>query len=119
MLKIILAVLLMASSAAYAGLDPYTDYRYCGEPKRNKDNTIKRSNAVREAFERIYPLPPGNKRSEWQLDHVLPLSEGGCDAVFNMQWLPISIKTCSDDKCKDRFERIIYPAKRNEKKSAK
>ena len=34
-----------------------------------------------------------------------PLASGGCDSVTNMQWLPKTIKTCTDDDCKDRWER--------------
>lgn len=87
-----------------------TETRYCGEPKRTASGKIKRSAEVRREFERLYPLPPGYDRSKWQIDHVIPLVRGGCDAVRNMQWLPESIKTCAADDCKDRWERGgIYP----------
>ncbi|WP_143074358.1 HNH endonuclease signature motif containing protein [Nitrosomonas sp. Nm166] len=71
----------------------------------NADGSIKRSRTVTREFERLYPLPAGYNRADWQIDHVIPLAEGGCDAVRNMQWLPESIKTCADDHCKDRWER--------------
>ena len=90
-----------------------TETRYCGEPKRTASGKIKRSAEVRREFERLYPLPPGYDRSKWQIDHVIPLVRGGCDAVRNMQWLPESIKTCAADYCKDRWERGgIYPVNR-------
>lgn len=84
------------------------DTRCCVEILRTSSGKIKRSVAVIREFERLYPLPPGYKRDDWQIDHVIPLSVGGVDAVRNMQWLPKTIKTCSSDDCKDRFERIIY-----------
>lgn len=86
------------------------DTRYCGEPKRTVTGKIKRDYAVIREFERLYPLPKAYERDKWQIDHVIPLSMGGCDAVRNMQWLPELIKTCADDSCKDRWERGgIYP----------
>lgn len=84
------------------------DIRYCGEPKRTASGKIKRSAAVLRDFEARYPLPVEYRRSDWQIDHVIPLAVGGCDALHNLQWLPKKIKTCSDDSCKDRWERIIY-----------
>lgn len=90
-----------------------TETRYCGEPQRTATGKIKRSAEVRRQFERLYPLPQGYDRSMWQIDHVIPLASGGCDAVRNMQWLPTVIKTCADDDCKDRWERGgIYPSRR-------
>ena len=72
--------------------------------------TIKRSYKVRKEFERLYPLPTVYNRDDWQIDHVIPLAIGGCDSVSNMQWLPRSIKTCANNYCKDRWERIgVYP----------
>jgi len=82
-----------------------TETRYCGAPARNPDGSIKRSSAVRKAFERLHPLPSTYNRADWQIDHVIPLAIGGCDAVRNLQWLPVSIKTCASDYCKDRWER--------------
>ena len=99
-------------------VDAYADNhlietRYCGDPKRNSAGNIRRNSAVIRQFERLYPLPSGYARSDWQVDHVIPLSKGGCDSVINMQWMPESIKTCIDDGCKDRWERGgIYPDKR-------
>ena len=105
----IAVVMLLGSEPVYAD-NHLTETRYCGEPKRTASGKIKRSAAVRREFERLYPLPPGYKREEWQIDHPIPIDRGGCDAVRNMQWLPKSIKTCADDDCKDRWERGgIYP----------
>ena len=82
-----------------------TETRYCGAPDRNADGSIKRSSTVRKAFEKLHPLPSTYSRADWQIDHVIPLAIGGCDAVRNLQWLPVSIKTCASDYCKDRWER--------------
>lgn len=90
-----------------------TETRYCGAPVRNADGSIKRNRAVVKEFERLYPLPAGYDRNHWQIDHIIPLTNGGCDAVRNMQWLPKTIKTCADDDCKDRWERTsVYPARK-------
>ena len=90
-----------------------TETRCCKIPERNADGSIKRNRAVVRAFERLYPLPDGYDRSEWHVDHVIPLSMGGADAVHNLQWLPKIIKTCADDWCKDRFERKVYAPAQN------
>lgn len=44
----------------------------------------------------------------WAIDHVIPLAVGGCDAVSNLQWLPVEIKSCAGTVCKDRWERKVY-----------
>lgn len=99
----------LATAFAYAEPTTNTDPRYCGcEPKRNTDGKILRSVAERKRFEALYPLPPQYNRDEWQVDHVIPLANGGVDKIVNMQWLPKKIKTCADEFCKDRWERIIY-----------
>lgn len=103
-LLLIAAILFVAPGPAIAD-NHFAETRYCGEPKRNTDGTIKRNRAVITAFKNLYPLPQDKDPTDWQVDHVIPLAEGGCDAVRNMQWLPKSIKTCADDDCKDRWER--------------
>ena len=53
----------------------------------------------------------GHAGHHWQVDHVIPLVCGGCDAVVNMQWLPAAIKTCAASTgvpCKDRWEQKVY-----------
>lgn len=85
------------------------DPRYCGgEPKRDAAGKIVRSITERKRFEAMWSLPTQFKRKDWQVDHTIPLSEGGCDTVVNMQWLPKVIKTCADASCKDRWERKVY-----------
>lgn len=63
-------------------------------------------------FESIYPCPTGAAIDEpcdgWQIDHVVHLAVGGKDEIFNLQWMPVEIKSCSGTKCKDRWEREVY-----------
>lgn len=104
------AVMLLGCDTPAHADNHLTETRYCGEPKRTAKGKIKRDPEVVRQFEKLYPLPPGYDRSKWQIDHVIPLERGGCDAVRNMQWLTESIKTCAADDCKDRWERGgIYP----------
>lgn len=111
---IISAILLLGcDTPAYAD-NHLSETRYCGEPRRDGKGDIVRNRAVIKEFEKLYPLPQGYDRSQWQVDHVIPLSVGGCDVLRNLQWLPKTIKTCKEDNCKDRWERSgIYPYKRN------
>lgn len=80
--------------------DPSADARFCGgKPVRNP--------ATVKAFKKEWPcIAPCDKT--WQVDHIIPLAVGGCDAIINMQWLPGTIKTCAGTVCKDRWERKIY-----------
>lgn len=118
MLKTLFAValflLLLAVAVAThaAGPDPLVEIRYCGEPVRNADGSIRRRADVIRAFRKLYACPstqlftgacPG-----WAVDHVIPLASGGCDAVWNAQWLPLAIKSCAGSVCKDRWERDVY-----------
>lgn len=104
----IVAALLLAPVLAFAAPDP----RYCGEPARTADGTIKRSRAVVREFRRMYPCPSTGKSTGacpgWQVDHVRPLASCGCDSVANMQWLPQEIKSASGAFAKDRWERRVY-----------
>lgn len=79
---------------------------------RTADGAIKRSTAARAAFVRTWPCPATGEVTGscagWQIDHTIPLANGGCDRQVNMQWLPVSIKTCRDLSCKDRWERWVY-----------
>lgn len=81
------------------------DPRYCGEPTRGKDGSIKRSDIARARFIATWPMPLDGQL--WYVDHVIPLVQGGCDAPMNMQWLPARLKTCAV-YCKDRFEQRVY-----------
>lgn len=110
----LLSILLIPNivSAQVTPIDPHLiEIRYCGVPARYADGAIKRRTDVIREFERRYPLPEGFIRDEWEVDHTLPLALGGCDAVWNMQWLPKTIKRCSrlEPTNKDCFERKIYP----------
>lgn len=81
------------------------DIRYCGEPRRERDGTIYRDKALLRRFAQIWPKPDDGR--QWYIDHVIPLAVGGCDHLYNLQWLPGELKTCAGH-CKDRWERKIY-----------
>lgn len=104
-------ILLLSYSAAFAG--PLDEERYCGVENiaRNADGSIKRRSDVLREFRKLYPCPSTGLTTGacpgWAIDHVIPLAVGGCDAVSNLQWLPLSLKSCAGI-CKDRFERRIY-----------
>lgn len=102
-MKYFLAILLASSGLAFAD-SHLIETRYCGV-QRDDSGRIKRSARVVKEFEKIHPLPSGYSRSDWQVDHVIPLAAAGCDSVSNMQWLPKTIKACKEDDCKDRWER--------------
>lgn len=92
-------------------IDPtLIETRYCGAPKRDTKGAIIRRADVVTAFRADNVCPATGlttgKCTDWQVDHVKPLDNGGCDAVWNMQWLPIWLKTCAG-YCKDRWERKI------------
>jgi hypothetical protein len=65
---------------------------------------VKRSLAVRRAFQRLYPCPVNGKPRGacpgYVVDHVVPLACGGPDAINNLQW-----QTREEAKAKDRWER--------------
>jgi hypothetical protein len=90
----------------------FDETRYCGEPKRDAKGNLVRSAAVVAAFKRQHPCPSTAATTGacigWAVNHVIPLACGGCDAVSNMQWLPVVIKTGWQDWSVDRFERKIY-----------
>lgn len=112
------AALLLALAAAPAvgqylqPLDPLRDMPRLAEPARNADGTIKRSSAVLAAFRRLYPCPSTRLTTGpcvgWAADHVKPLACGYADAVWNLQWLPVVIKSGPGTLPKDRWERKIY-----------
>jgi hypothetical protein len=113
-MKILLLLLAVSAGAVhcspvYSG--PLDETRYCGTPVRDSGGTIIRSPAVVAAFKKTHPCPDTGRSvgacPGWEVDHVIPLACGGCDAVSNMQWLPIGIKTAPTIG-KDRFERKIY-----------
>lgn len=93
-------------------IDPLKEYRQCGAPPRTATGTIKRSSAVTYAYRRLHPCPVTGKTDGacpgWQMNHIIPLASGGCDSVTNLAWMPVEIKTCTDDWCIDRWERKYY-----------
>lgn len=109
------SLLLMMVSVSYA--DVTTDPRYCGEPKRNSIGVIVRDQKEIAKFKAMYPCEQfaakhGKTCSDFQIDHPIPLVCGGCDKVWNMQWLAKNTKTCAEKEgnplCKDRYEQDAY-----------
>jgi hypothetical protein len=91
-----------------------SDARYCGVVNRVfPSGETKRSAAIKNQFKADWPCNTPCDAT-WQIDHVIPLIEGGCDAAINMAWMPPSIKSCAaptkpgDPYCKDRWEQDVY-----------
>jgi hypothetical protein len=105
-MKKLLVILLLLTANAYAFTEP-VDSRYCGTPKYDATGGIHRSASEIARFKLVHPCPAnGNKSGAcpgWDIDHVIPLACGGCDAINNMQWLPHQYKITG----KDRWERKI------------
>lgn len=103
-------VLLLACVGTF--VDAQMDPRFVGQPARSVDGRISRSMSEKARFVRLHPCPSTGQVSGacpgWAVDHVVPLACGGADAVGNMQWLPLSIKSCAGSQCKDRWERKVY-----------
>jgi hypothetical protein len=99
----IIAISLMVFCTVSEAYDP----RYLPEGatvERYSNGRIKRSSWKVHLFKIdhpcVSPCGPG-----WEVDHPIPLSCGGVDEIWNMQWLdPISKNT------KDNYERKIYKA---------
>ena len=94
-----------------ANINPLDEIRYCGPPKRDAKGTIIRRADVLAAFRKLHPCPstgltkgacPG-----WAMNHDRSLACGGCDAVWNLSWMPADIKSCAGPHCVDRYERYI------------
>lgn len=109
--KVIMCLLFFLCVDTSAHIDAFTEFRYCGEPLRDKNGKIKRSTKVINRFKELHPCPANGSTKGacegWAIDHVIPLACGGCDAVSNMQWLPNELKS-KEKTGKDRFERVIY-----------
>ena len=107
-MKTLLIILILISLPAEAEL---VDIRFCGAPLRDSHNHIIRYTTVLNHFKKLWPCPSTGLTSGpcpgWAIDHVIPLSCGGCDDIINLQWLPDSQKSCAGN-CKDRWERKIY-----------
>lgn len=118
-------LLLLLALPAYAALPvpgeagAPDDPRYCGEPERSADGRIKRSSAVLRAFAEVFPCPATLVASPvgctgWQINHIIPISRGGCDSPLNLQWLPVQIKVCTEPWCVDRWERVYHAIPRKQ-----
>lgn len=118
-IQVLLSILLSVAPAFIAaqptssiGLSPLIEQRYCGPPKRSVTGAIIRRSDVITAFKRAHPCPVTGLTSGactgWQIDHIIPLVCGGCDALSNLGWMPVQIKTCTSSWCKDRWERAVY-----------
>jgi hypothetical protein len=117
MKRITLAIVMLSASVlppgcAPAAAGPLDETRYCTvTPHRDKDGSISRRADVLRAFKRHHPCPSTGKTSGpcpgFAIDHVIPLANGGCDSVHNLQWLPHELKSCPR-VCKDRWERDVY-----------
>ena len=92
-------------------LDPLKNYSDCGPPKRNAKGEIVRRADVRSAFRAANHCPstllhtgpcPG-----WSINHKDPLVCNGCDAVFNLYWVPNIIKSGPGTIPIDRWEQKI------------
>lgn len=109
---LILFIFLMYNGAYATEAWQLSETRYVGTPVRNTDGSIKRSQTVLAVFQHIHPCPSTGLTHDscpgWSMDHVISLDCGGVDAVNNLQWLPNSIKSCSNAYCKDRWERKVY-----------
>lgn len=99
-----------------AALSATDEIRYCGPPQRNASGAIIRRADVLYAFRKTHPCPATGLTTgacpNWSMDHVWPLACGGCDAVWNLQWLPNSLKSGPQKSLpgpKDRWEREIFP----------
>lgn len=111
--KLIVALMLLIASTAYSDeLDPLVDYRMGETVMRVDSGATMRSKKVIAKFKELYACPSNGNHSGacpgWAIDHVIPLACGGRDAVYNMQWLPATIKSASGSDKKDRFERKVY-----------
>jgi 5-methylcytosine-specific restriction endonuclease McrA len=64
---------------------------------------IARNPAVRAAFHRTHPCPATGRGAGrcpgYVVDHVVPLTRGGADALWNLQW-----QTQAAARAKDRWE---------------
>lgn len=104
-------MILLVPVQAQPVINPLQEIRYCGEPKRTATGTIMRRQDVLTSFRKVHPCPVTGLKTGacagWAIDHIIPLACGGCDAVYNLQWLPNTLKSAPVTG-KDRFERLIY-----------
>lgn len=114
MRKLLLPLIFIAFTVHSQTLDRLKDYRMCGAIVRDATGNIKRSSAVLTAYKKIHPCPSTGLTTGacpgWALNHSIPLACGGCDAVYNLTWMPDQIKSCVNSWCVDRYERKINAA---------
>lgn len=113
LIAVLITAYVLPVQAQAPALDPLREARYCTvTPVRDADGSISRRADVLRAFRKAHPCPvtglvtgacPG-----WAMDHIIPLACGGCDAVWNLQWLPGGLKSAAGTLPKDRWERVIY-----------
>lgn len=112
MKKVLFFIISLYSSLLLAEYTLYDDPKYCGFVPRTSSGDIKRSAAMLTKFQAIHPCPSTGLKTgacpNFAIDHIVPLASCGCDQVVNMQWLATATKSCSDNRCKDRYERRIY-----------
>lgn len=101
MVRTVVFLLIISLWPATAGAGLIDETRLCGPPARNTKGEIVRRYDVLLAFQRLYPRPQDGRR--WYMDHVIPLSCGGCDSVTNLQWMHESAW-----RDKSRWERKVY-----------
>ena len=80
---LILIISLLSPLPLYAKERPKT---FCESCPRDSKGRIKRNSSERRKFLKSQGLthtPPN-----MQVDHIIPLSKGGCDCVENMQLIP-------------------------------
>lgn len=111
-LAVLAIVLLWSEEGAFAG--PLDETRYCGVENIKRDGKgqiIRRADVIR-AFRKLYPCDATGKTTGacpgWAINHTLPISQGGCDSVSNLDWMPTAIKSCAGKYCRDRWERRVY-----------
>jgi hypothetical protein len=72
-------------------------------PVAAKCPEVRRSSAVRRAFQQQQPCPSTGRTSgacpNWVVDHLYPLCAGGADSVENMLWSPTA-----EARLKDQWE---------------
>lgn len=101
-------ILILAALISFNVFAETVDSRYCGEPERYSNGKIKRNANLVKQFKEMYPIPEELKHMNFEVDHVIPLANGGCDSLINLQYLPQEIKSTSNPLAKDRWERKLY-----------
>jgi hypothetical protein len=85
-LAIVTSLLIYLSSSAEARkrIETYVDSH--GVRRVQKTGKIYRDYAAVREFKRTHPKPEDGRA--WDVDHIVPLAQGGADKPSNMQWVP-------------------------------